>query len=437
MTNALTTDFTALIRNDFRAYDPAFDQQEKWAGWRLERRRLKLNKLELQYGDMECSEQIYIEAKWLMQYTADFKRFGEWLTKLDTSFKKHDQPGADVQDPKTGAFGLCYSEWFLHMDAMITAVNDMYDNGTTPEYPFLFMAPIETPELISKTLTPLITSNIAKNGVDNRDAIGAITGAMSQLVYKSYLRKFVQKNVKGFELTPEYIAAYTEFLDNWQDPETGFWGGWYESGGKLYKSPDLSLTFHTVSYRKGKVNMIDQLVETLFAIKEKTYPFGWLWDGHFNNHNNYDVVKMFKLLWDDMTPNQQNRASLDMEEMISWCLRVSLQPDGSFKPYPKFYNSLGAAFYYGVAFLNIVGYFGPEPPFWRENTFPEGQDTCRRIRERLTQLGLDDPSAQAAMQILDQDCPCTPGEPHPDADNIRSAKEHKARAHAKRYSRPR
>ena len=124
-------------------------------------------------------------------------------------------------------------------------------------------------------------------GLDNRDAIGAITGALSQLVYKSYLRKFVQQNVKGFDLTPEYIAAYTKFLDDWQDPETGFWGEWYQSGGKLYKSCDLSLTFHTVSYRKGKVNHIDQLIETLFAIKEKTYPFGWLWDGHFNNHNNY------------------------------------------------------------------------------------------------------------------------------------------------------
>ena len=401
-------DFTKLIEDEFLKHDPLYILKQKWGRWRVERRRQKLTKLEVENGQMSCSAQLCIEAKWIVGDTDDFDKLEAQLEQIDESFKVAKQPDPNAQDPKDGSFGLCYKEWFHKQDAMIVATTNMYDTGEVPEYPFTFMDFIGTPEKMRDVFTPLITSNIAKTGINNRDAIGAATGAMSQLVYKDYMREWVRENVKGFDLSEAYCDAYAKFIDDWQNPDTGFWGEWYQSDGKIYKSDDLSFTYHTISYRRGKVEMWDKIIETLFEMKNKEYPFGWKWDGHFNNHNSYDVVKIFKYGWKHMTPAQQAHASIDIQEMLDWCLNVSLQPDGSFKPYPKFYNSYGATFYYGVAFLSKVGYFDSGAPFWRPEPFPEGKKTCRKILKRLDELGLDDNAAQSAKEILEDACGCTP-----------------------------
>jgi len=426
------TNFPQLIKDDFVKHDPLYVLKQKWGRWRVERRRQKLTKLEVKNGQMSCSAQLCTEAKWLVGDTDDFNKLDNQLTQIDDSFKENNQPDPNAQDPKDGSFGLCYKEWFHKLDQMIVATTNMYDEGTTPEYPFTFMDFIGTPNKMLKVFTPLITSNIVKTGMNNRDAIGAATGAMSQLVYKDYMREWARKNINGFDLTPEYCAAYDKFINEWQNPDTGFWGEWYESDGKLYKSDDLSFTYHTISYRRGKVDMWNEIIETLFAMKNKEYPFGWKWDGHFNNHNSYDVVKIMKYGWKEMTKTQQARASIDIQEMLDWCLNVSLLPDGSFKPYPKFYNSYGATFYYGVAFLNKVGYFDEGPPFWRLEPFPEGKTTCKKILAKLTELGLDDNAAQSAKEILEDACGCTPPSATVLYKDHKNAREELAQAHIKK-----
>ena len=55
---------------------------------------------------------------------------------------------------------------------------------------------------------------------------------------------------------PWYKAIYTSWLDDWQDAQSGYWGGWFETDtGDMLKSPDLSLTFHNISYQHGKVGL--------------------------------------------------------------------------------------------------------------------------------------------------------------------------------------
>ena len=178
--------------------------------------------------------------------------------------------------------------------------------------------------------------------------------------------------------------------------------------GNLYKSPDLSLTYHTVKYRKGKVAHWDKLIDTLFAIKRNPYPFGWFVNGHMNNHNSMDVVKLFKLGWDKMSDAQKDRAREDIHEMLDWCLNDSLEPDGSFKFFP-FYASLGDAFYYGAAFLDAVGYINPKNLFWTDESFPEGKAVCQKVLRRIRELGLNNRRAQATIDILEANCGCAAG----------------------------
>ena len=67
---------------------------------------------------------------------------------------------------------------------------------------------------------------------------------------------------------------------------------WYKSGGHIYKTTDLSITYHTIAYRNGQVNYWPRIIDTTLRISDDPYPYGWLHDGHFTNHNNYDVARI-------------------------------------------------------------------------------------------------------------------------------------------------
>ena len=73
------------------------------------------------------------------------------------------------------------------------------------------------------------------------------------------------------------------------------------SGGEIIRAADLSQTYHTVTYREGAVNHWPQIIKTTLAIKDLQYPFGWRHHGQYNNHNNYDVVRILRLGWPYMT----------------------------------------------------------------------------------------------------------------------------------------
>lgn len=413
-------DYKALIAEAFAQYDPAYPKKQPKAEHEYRQARAAVMREEKHLNRfrapsekirLSCSRHIRIEAKWYVEETADFVEFGGELERLYTSLKDHDQP-QDIawQDPITGAFGCGYTRFHTQCDAMIEGVYTLYNDGQpiAPKVPFHFLEPISTPEKMTAYLEPLITSNIAAGGVNHRDQIGAITGSMSQLVYKSYLRDYVNTYVQGFDVTDAYKAAYTQLLDKWQDPTTGFWGEWFIFNGELYKSPDLSLTYHTVKYRMkdddNPIHYLEEMIDTLFAIEPCEYPFGWMVNGHMNNHNNMDVVKILKLVWDDLTELQKDYARNRFEAMLDYCLNDSMDGHGGFRFFP-FYNSLGDAYYYGVAFLDKIGYLNPGNRFWTNQDFPGWQETGCGIKKRLTQLGLNNRRAEAAMNILEQDVP--------------------------------
>lgn len=57
--------------------------------------------------------------------------------------------------------------------------------------------------------------------------------------------------------------------------------------------------------------------------------------------------------------------------MLDWCLAETIEPDGSFKIGDE--STLGGAFYFGVSFLNKVGYFSKANRFWTDREFRESR----------------------------------------------------------------
>ena len=399
------TDFSKLNTEQFCTFDPYYIAQQKTYAAKLSPLQEKLIAIQKTGNSMAASDQKMIECKWLLQYTADWEKLDSKLDDFASSLKNPDQAWAEKQVATDGSWGPCYDQWFLKVDAMIDAVNTLADAGQAPEYPFAFMAPIATPDKMIAWLDGQKTTKIFDDGLDRRDALGAVAAALSQMCFKSEIRDYFKANVKGFDLTDDYISAYKTWLDDWQDDQSGYWGGWFDTKDQgVLKSSDLSLTFHNISYQYGKVDLWTQIFNTTLAIRDDAYPFGWKHNGDFNNHNNYDVTKIFDLGWSKVDGTTQNAASRDIALVLHWCLTKSMTPDGGFIDDPTFYNSVGAAYYYGVSFLDQAGYFGTTAPFWTDKPFPDGPALCCKIQKKIKSEGLDDDEAKAALEKLVDAC---------------------------------
>ncbi|WP_417833259.1 hypothetical protein [Thalassospira xiamenensis] len=399
------TDFNSLIEQQFSAFDPDYSDRKGAYADKLAPLEEKLIAAQQTGNSMAASDQYMIECKWLLLYTADWDGLEKKIAQFEKSLKNKDQDWAEEQVASDGSWGPCYDQWFLKVDAMIDAINALADEGIAPDYPLTFLSPIAKPADLVAWLDSQKTSRIFADGLDRRDALGAVSASLSEMCFKSEIRDYFRQYVKGFDLSDDYIAAYKSWLDDWQDAQSGYWGGWFETDtGDILKSPDLSLTFHNISYQHGKVGLWPAIFKTTLAIRDDAYPFGWKHNGDFNNHNNYDVAKIFDLGWAEVDSDSQKLASADISTIMDWCLTKSMTPDGGFIDDPTFYNSVGAAYYYGVSFLDQIGYFGTDIPFWTDHAFADGPALCCKIQKKMKAEKLDDDEAEAAMEKLLDAC---------------------------------
>jgi len=121
-----------------------------------------------------------------------------------------------------------------------------------------------------------------------------------------------------------------------------------------------------------------RLLDTLLAVKDLSYPTGWLWKGQYWNHNNMDVVALFHYGWDQASAAQRTAMAAEIDRMVKWCLHDSLQPDGSFQMNIADV-SLEDAEYYGASFLARIGFFDPTQRFWTDREFPAAAEVKQRI----------------------------------------------------------
>jgi len=401
------TEIEALIQAGFLAHDPDYREHQAAFGPRLRALAGELAAIQATGNDMPCSNQIYLEAKWLFQYTVDWVRLDRKLTQLSDSLKNHDQAFALQQTPETHLWGVCYDELFPQAEEALTWLDKLYEEDRAPTYRIKLPERIGTPAKLEAALNSLLVSDIAATGRDNRGELGNITTSLSQVLFKDRFRGFLQQKVapeqRQYELS-SFQAVYENFVRRWQDPQSGYWGAWYRFKGRIYKSPDLSITYHIIAYRGGEVAYWPQIIDTTLRIEDEPYPFGWRHDAHFTNHNNYDVVRILKFGWPHMSAVQRLQAANAIHSMLDWTLKESLNQDGSFKLDPAFFSSLAAEYYFGVSFLDQAGYWDRKKRFWTSESFPNGVVLCRVIRARLLGLGLKDPQALHALEKLNSYC---------------------------------
>lgn len=400
-------DFKSLIREQFIAYDPDYMAHEAAYGARLDQMAERLVAAQSNGQSLECSHQIFLEAKWLHRYTAHWDRLENTLERLDDSLGDPDQAFAARQSPADGCWGACFEQWFLKLEATIMSLGTLVRNGESPRYEIKEAGFVNTYPKLLAYLQGLLFSEIANTGVDHRGELSSITATISQGLFKVYLRDGMVEHARGPGAEDRYrtlSVAYDFFLRGWQNPKTGYWGAWYRVDGDIYKADDLSVTYHNISYRRGNVEHWPQIIATTRAIRDKPYPYGWLHRGQYNNHNNYDVAKIYRFGWPHVGEEERAHVRKEIQAMLDWSLAESITPEGRFKTDSSFSNSLADEYYFGVSFFDVIGYWQEKKRFWTDQRVEGADAMCCSIKQRLTELGLKSWASRGAMERLEDNC---------------------------------
>ena len=356
--------------------------------------RAKLQTRLLDGDVMNCTAQILDEVHWLVNYTDRKELIEERLHDLRNSFGLPDQSFAARQDPEDGSFGPCYKTWIWRFTASEDPLKELARQGKRPKIPLKIWEPVDTPEEIVAMLDSLLISDNG-SGHNKRKELNRLITTLGQLLWYDYTDVVFPEHLDRDQLA----AALTQYTDeHWQDSETGYWGAWYRDGDRLHKTQDLSITFHILSYRGGRVNLLDKIAATTFAIRNVKYPYGWDTGGDQNNHHAYDVARIINLTRDHLDATADALAGTHIFLLTTRSLALSIDETGSFDPKP--YTTIGEAYYFGISFLIEVGLIGEVDVGESMVVLTNTESLLKEIWQNLLKLDRSDPYVVATLNKL-------------------------------------
>jgi hypothetical protein len=366
-------DLLSLIRAEFVAHGNAQDPKQDYKAQRKALTdQLKgpgdiIAKRQHEGKAAACAYQILLELGWLAKYCTDWKTADDRMIALNEAMANIDKDEVKPsQSASDGSWGGCISEWYRKLEPTVDELQVLPDCKQV--VPLSFMTCLLKPKHVLYRLWQLQISDIRTTGRNNRDELGAMQTALSQLIFKDNLRDlFKERPELCFDISQELEDVYCDFLSQTQHPRTGYWGPWYRIGKKgkekLLQVQDLSFTFHIINYRQGNVENWPAIIDTTLDIETLVYPAGWTPSGvaKRSHHNNYDVATIFALGWPHMTDEQKVMVRERIRRLLAWCLGEIAEKHG-FNDEPD--TAAADTYYYGARFLDRLGFWDPQRRFW-------------------------------------------------------------------------
>jgi hypothetical protein len=364
---ALDRDASTLLEQDFIAFNPHYTEEHESRVTRTIALAKRMYGQEANGGKNACGHQVLFELGSLLISSADFKVIDARLHDLEANI---GHSSSDKQDAD-GMWGACYQEWYLKLYATYDHLEASAGDDPAPHPLPAFLARLSTPDKLTAYLDALSVSDVRRTGVDREREFNETVATLLQMI--------VRRKPENYTVDPALRDALLDrVLHRYRNAETGYFGERYRRDGREDFPDDLSMTFHIISYLKGKLPEMPRVIDTTLAIKDFSYPAGWLWKGQYWNHNNMDVVALFHYGWAEASATQKKAMAAEIDRMLTWCLHDSLQLDGSFKVHVAD-GSIEDAEYYGTSFLARIGYFDPAQRFWTDREFPDAAEVKKRI----------------------------------------------------------
>jgi hypothetical protein len=338
---------------------------------------------------MSYSMHIYREIRWRLNFTSDTVATRLRIVDLRNSLKQPaEQKCASVQQASDGSWGAGITVWYLRLYYSI----DNLEDSLYPQYRLSFLDRINSPEKLKAQLDSDLYDNFIRTGAFNREELDETFSAIARLLNKS--------RPIAYQFNPLLDSALKDYVKHWQNPTTGCWGQWMvDRHGNVWKMDDVGITFHIISDLKGQVAHKDLIAKRLLQLDEIDFPAGIKFDGHYENHLNWDAVRIFRYAWPLLDTVTREKVRLEISNMQNWCLTESYQPDGSFK-ISELDDTMDDAYRYGVAFLCETGYFESNKRFWTRQVFPEAKSVHDQIQAKLMSVGLKSSGLRDAYETL-------------------------------------
>ncbi len=351
-----------IKKQQFIAYDPYYEDEKAQRVARFRKVATEVFNREAAGQYIPCVNEQFKELLWLLTSTADFKRIDARLSDLETALAAPATPAAD---PIKGATESCLTQWWERLEW------DYEHLKSDDPIPAEILERINSPEKLSRYLTSISVSDIPRTGRDN--------WLEFNMAVADLIRWIVRDRPNDPALDPGLKETLLDLLfRHFQDRDTGYWGQQYVIDGREVFVPDLSTTFHIVSYLQGHVPYLNRIVATTLAVKDLDSPVGLTYKAQHYNHNCVDAVELFKWGWPTATDEQRKAIAAAIQQMLDRCLAESLQPDGSFK-HLEADQSIEEATYFGVEFLDRIGFFNKAKRFWTDKEFPQADEVRERI----------------------------------------------------------
>ena len=342
--------------------------------------------------DLQYSMHIYREVRWRLNFTPDNEATLARIQDLRASLAQpEEQKLASEQDPSDGSWGRGINVWYLKL---YYSVDENLECKSHPQYSLSYLDRINSPAKLTEQLNEVLHNDFTRTGVFNREELDETFSAMARMLFRR------ESNI-CYTFHPQLTDALRSFVTNWQNPTTGCWGQWMvDRQGRTWKMDDMGMTFHVVSDLNGQVEHLNLIAKRLLQLDRVEFPAGIKFDGHYENHLNWDAVKIFRYAWPTLDETTRRQVRTEISRMLDWCLTNSYQPDGSFKV-SDLDDTPGDAYYYGVSFLQEAGYFQSKKRFWTDQKFPTSTKIHDQIKSRLQAVGLNDPKLKDAYSTLD------------------------------------
>jgi hypothetical protein len=340
---------------------------------------------------MEYSMHIYREVRWRMNFTPDSETTVGRVQDLRSSLSRPTQQElATEQDPLDGSWGRGTNVWYLKL---YYSVDRILDCNSRPQYPLSFLDRINSPGKLITVLDADLYDDFTRTGMFNREELDETFSATARILFRP-------SQGECYTFHPQLASSLRAFVERWQNPDTGCWGQWMiDRQGRIWKMDDMGMTFHVVSDLDGRVEHKALIAKRLLQLDDAEFPAGIRFDGHYENHLNWDAVKVFRYAWPTLDEPTRRQIRAEIVHMLHWCLTDSYQPDGSFKV-SDLDDTLGDAYYYGISFLQEAGYFQRQKRFWTSQDFPGSKEVHDKLESKLEAIGLTDPKLKDAYALL-------------------------------------
>lgn len=346
----------------------------------------RLDRDEATGGDTCTLRQAIGELQWRLQYTADAVAAAQAFGRV-RAFDSRASAVAAGRD-REGSFGIGTEVWFLKLDASVDPM--LAEDYVAGDNPPRFLDRVNHPDRLGAYLSGLVVSRL-EEGLDRRKELNFATADLVRLI--------LRRRPVSYSWHPRLEKVIRDFIVDWQDPSTGFFGADYKIDGRYWRTSDLSMTFHMARYLDGHIGHWEKLIDTLLTIRDERYPNGWLDDQGITNHNNYDVAMLFALGWPKLRTDQKQRACEEIDRLLRWCFDYAIARDGTVTA-RALGESTPEAYYFTIAFLETVGFFDPAKRFWTNREFPQAPALRARLGARLGELNPNHPMVPMALARL-------------------------------------